>query len=37
MVEKGPEKEEENRKGCEGETRAAAVTAEAAGAESLLE
>lgn len=37
MVEKGAEKEEENRKGCEGETRAAAITAEATGAESLLE
>ena len=37
MVEKEAEKEEENRKGCEGETRAAAVTAEAAGVESLLE
>lgn len=34
MVENGAEKEEENRKGCEGEARAAAITAEA---ESLLE
>ena len=37
MVKKGAEKEEENRKGREGERRAAAVTAEAAATEFLLE